>query len=92
MGLELKQSKTSITHTDKLYLGNVGFDFLGFNIRRYSVGVNSRNKFGSNYKTIIKPCKKGIKSHYNDLVRVIENTNNSYSYCNSTQPYNKGMV
>nr|YP_009172363.1 hypothetical protein [Ulva fasciata]ALG35722.1 hypothetical protein [Ulva fasciata] len=75
MGLELKESKTSITHTDSVHLGKVGFDFLGFNIRRYSVGVNSRNKFGSSFKTIIKPSKEGIKSHYSDLVRVIGNTN-----------------
>lgn len=29
MGLELKESKTGITHTDNIYLGRVGFDFFG---------------------------------------------------------------
>jgi RNA-directed DNA polymerase len=30
MGLELKPSKTKITHTLCTHNGNVGFDFLGF--------------------------------------------------------------
>jgi hypothetical protein len=38
MGLELKPSKTRLTHTlDKLE-GNVGFEFLGFHIQQYKVG------------------------------------------------------
>lgn len=32
-GLELKASKTRITHTRTCYQGNVGFEFLGFSIR-----------------------------------------------------------
>ena len=32
MGLELKPSKTQITHTLNHHEGNVGFDFLGFHI------------------------------------------------------------
>src|SRR4051794_7381421 len=38
MGLELKPSKTTITHTLTPYAGQVGFDFLGFEIRQYRVG------------------------------------------------------
>ena len=38
MGLELKPSKTSLTHTFHKYEGKVGFDFLGHTIRQYKVG------------------------------------------------------
>ena len=30
MGLELKPSKTKVSHTLKTHQGNVGFDFVGF--------------------------------------------------------------
>ena len=40
MGLELKPSKTRITHTLKEIDGSVGFNFLGFNIRQYPRGKN----------------------------------------------------
>ena len=43
-GLELSQEKTKITHIDK------GFDFLGFNLRKYKG------------RLLIKPAKKGIKT------------------------------
>lgn len=35
MGLEMKPSKTRIVHTLEKHDGEVGFDFLGFNIRQY---------------------------------------------------------
>lgn len=39
MGLELNPSKTKVTHTLEVHEGNnVGFNFLGFNIRQYKVG------------------------------------------------------
>jgi RNA-directed DNA polymerase len=38
MGLEMKPSKTRITHTLKAVDGPAGFDFLGFNIRQYPRG------------------------------------------------------
>jgi RNA-directed DNA polymerase len=38
MELELKPSKTQITHTLSRYEGKTGFDFLGFTIRQFSVG------------------------------------------------------
>ena len=43
-GLELSEEKTKITHIDQ------GFDFLGFNVRKY------------NSKLLIKPSKKNIKN------------------------------
>ncbi len=67
MGLELKPSKTRITHTLTPHEGNVGFDFLGCNIRQYPVG---RTHTGKNtkgvplgFKTIIKPSKDAVKRH-----------------------------
>jgi len=38
MGLEMKPSKTRITHTLHALDGPAGFDFLGFNIRQYERG------------------------------------------------------
>ncbi|NEO10587.1 reverse transcriptase domain-containing protein, partial [Moorena sp. SIO3I8] len=63
MGLELKPSKTKITHTFD------GFNFLGFNIRQYKVGKN-HSKQG--FKTIIKPSKEKVLEHYGQLSRVID--------------------
>jgi len=67
MGLELKPSKTRITHTLAPYEGTVGFEFLGFSIRQYPVG---KNHTGTNsqgvplgFKTIIKPSKEAAKRH-----------------------------
>lgn len=53
-GLVLSNEKTKITHIDE------GFDFLGFNVRKYSG------------KLIIKPTKKAIKDfldHIRDFIR-----------------------
>lgn len=44
LGLELKPSKTRISHTLQEYEGNIGFDFLGFNIRQYEVGKTHSGK------------------------------------------------
>jgi RNA-directed DNA polymerase len=38
MGLEMKPSKTRITHTLEATDGNLGFDFLGFHFRQYPRG------------------------------------------------------
>ena len=51
-GLELSEEKTLITHVDE------GFDFLGFNVRKY------------NGKLLIKPSKNAIKS-LKDKIREI---------------------
>lgn len=48
-GLELSEEKTRITPIDE------GFDFLGFNIRKYG------------NKLLIKPSKKGVKVFLNDV-------------------------
>jgi RNA-directed DNA polymerase len=75
MGLELKLSKTKITHTLTEHEGNIGFDFLGFNIRQYKVG---KNRSGSNkggklgFKTLIKPSAEKVKTHLRKLREIVE--------------------
>ena len=54
-GLELSQEKTKITHIDE------GFDFLGFNVRKYSG------------KLLINPSKKSVKGFLQE-VRVLIKT------------------
>ncbi|HIE02161.1 MAG TPA: group II intron reverse transcriptase/maturase [Thiotrichaceae bacterium] len=61
MGVELNESKTRISHT------STGFDFLGFNIRQYSVTSNKQG-----FKTIIKPSKDSIKKHLNAIHDVLK--------------------
>ena len=74
-GLELKPSKTRITHTLQEYEGNVGFDFLGFTIRQFLVGKHHSGKTSKGkklgYKTIIKPSKNKVKAHIKSMARVI---------------------
>ena len=53
-GLELSETKTKITHIDE------GFDFLGFQIRKYQG------------KLLIKPSKKGIKSFLDEVREVMK--------------------
>ncbi|MEL6136949.1 MAG: group II intron reverse transcriptase/maturase [Cyanobacteria bacterium J06626_18] len=70
MGLELKPSKTRITHTLVPFQGQVGFDFLGYEVRQYSVG-KTHSKRG--FKTIIKPSKEAQIRHSHrirDIVKV----------------------
>jgi RNA-directed DNA polymerase len=76
VGLELKPSKTRISHTLNKYEGNTGFDFLGFNIRQYEVGQTHTglNTIGVplGFKTILKPSKEKIKSHNKKIGDVID--------------------
>jgi RNA-directed DNA polymerase len=80
LDLELKPSKTRITHTLNEYKGQKpGFDFLGFNIRQYKVGKyqsgKSTNKEKLGFKTVIKPSDKSTKEHYQNLAEIIRNHN-----------------
>ncbi len=67
IGLELKPSKTRISHTLNRYEGSTGFDFLGFDIPQYEVGKTHTGKSTHSvllgFKTIIKPSKDKIKLH-----------------------------
>jgi RNA-directed DNA polymerase len=76
MGLELKPSKTRLTHTlHKYEEQQPGFDFLGFNIRQYPVGKyqsGQNNGTMLGFKTLIKPSKKKLKQHAESLGRIIK--------------------
>jgi RNA-directed DNA polymerase len=67
MGLELKPSKTQVTHTLHRNEGTPGFDFLGFNIRHHPVGKyrSGRHPTGRplGFKTIVKPSTTTVKQH-----------------------------
>ncbi|MBX9256501.1 group II intron reverse transcriptase/maturase [Desmonostoc muscorum CCALA 125] len=76
MGLELKPSKTHLTHTLYEFEGNVGFDFLGFNIRQFPAGKNRSSK-GTNgkllgFKPLITPSAKKVKQHLENIGKVIK--------------------
>lgn len=53
-GLELSQEKTRIVHIDE------GFDFLGWNFRKYSE------------KLLIKPSRKNVKTFYSKVSEIIQ--------------------
>lgn len=76
MSLKLKPSKTRISHTFTPYKGNVGFDFLGFNIRQYPVGKHHSgcNTCGEKlgFKTLIKPSKAKVARHIQKLRETID--------------------
>lgn len=76
LGLELKPSKTKLTHTLNEYEGNVGFNFLGFTIRQFPTGKHqsSKNTKGETlgFKTLIKPSQESIKRHTEKLRKTIK--------------------
>ncbi len=78
VGLELKPSKTRITHTLNQHNGNVGFDFLGFHIRQYRVGRTHSGKTCGRkpkllgFKTIIKPSKEALYRHYQAIQKIVD--------------------
>jgi RNA-directed DNA polymerase len=75
MGLELKPSKTRVTHTLRPHDGAPGFDFLGFHIRQFPVGhPHARtNRYGQVLacKTIIKPSPSAQQRHLASLAEII---------------------
>ncbi|BAZ18976.1 reverse transcriptase (plasmid) [Calothrix sp. NIES-4071] len=76
-GLELKPSKTRLTHTLSTFEGQKpGFDFLGFNIRQFPKGKHhtGKNTKGEKlgFKTIITPSQEKVKAHYDHLAHVID--------------------
>jgi RNA-directed DNA polymerase len=58
-GLELSKEKTKITHIEK------GFDFLGFNLRKYKD------------KLLIKPAKRGIETFLSNIRDTISSKKNA---------------
>jgi len=75
MGLELKPSKTQLTHTLNSHEGKVGFDFLGFTIRQFPVGKyqSGRNNQGIplGHKTLIKPSQEKLKYHVKKVRSIV---------------------
>ncbi|WP_293163520.1 group II intron reverse transcriptase/maturase [Okeania sp. SIO2C9] len=66
VGLELKPEKTKIAHTLEEHEGNKpGFDFLGFTIRQWNIKTTKKE-----FKTLIKPSSKSIKTHYRKLADI----------------------
>jgi RNA-directed DNA polymerase len=67
IGLELKPSKTRMTHTLHPVDGPVGFDLLGFTVRQYPVGRTHSGKMQHGqrrgFKTNITPSKEALKRH-----------------------------
>ncbi|MDJ0800490.1 MAG: group II intron reverse transcriptase/maturase [Calothrix sp. MO_167.B12] len=76
LGLRLKPSKTKITHTLENYQGNVGFDFLGYNIRQYDCGKNRGIKDTRGNKLdfipLTKPSDEAVKRHLRRLGEIID--------------------
>ncbi|VXD13852.1 RNA-directed DNA polymerase [Planktothrix serta PCC 8927] len=76
MGLELKPSKTKLTHTLNEIDGNVGFEFLGFHIQQHKVGnyrcANNSKGTPLGFNTIITPSKTKIKTHLVKITEVID--------------------
>jgi RNA-directed DNA polymerase len=76
MELELKPSKTRISHTLCEYQGNTGFDFLGFNIRQYPISIKRSGKSSKGeplgFKTLIKPSQSAIKRHVEEIGNIIQ--------------------
>lgn len=73
MGLELKETKTHITHTlngGKEY--KTGFNFLGFKIIQVKVGKHQTWTQGRGFKTLITPSKEKIKTHAKKLAEEIQ--------------------
>jgi RNA-directed DNA polymerase len=77
MGLEMKPSKTRITHTLEQVDGNTGFDFLGFHVRQYKKGKDHSAKGPRGdplgFKTLITPCPEAVKAHTKKLKAIIRN-------------------
>ena len=76
IGLELKPSKTRISHSLEKYQGNVGFNFLGFTIRQFPVGKTHTGKDTKGkplgFKTIITPSKEGVQRHLQEMREIIQ--------------------
>ncbi len=79
MGLELKPSKTRITHTLHPLDGQRGFDFLGFWVRQHRVGKTHSGRLPQGpqpsvllgFKTIISPSHAAQRRHSRALSEVL---------------------
>lgn len=98
MGLELKPSKTQISHTLHKYEGRTGFVFLGFSIRQFQVGKchTGKNTKGQplGFKTIITPSKQNLKEHTLKIATLIDrhSTSTQEVLINSLTPAIRGWT
>lgn len=76
IGLELKPSKTRISHTFHKHEDNVGFDFLGFTVRQFPVGKCHSGKSSNGkllgFKTITTPSKTKLNTHMQRIGKLID--------------------
>ena len=91
MNLELKPSKTRIIHT---HIGTSGVEpgceFLSFKIRQYGIGKYQRKKMGLPFKTLIKPSKRGIKTHLLKIKKQIYKTKDTGALVRKLGPIIRG--
>lgn len=66
IGLELSSEKTNITHISE------GFDFLGFNIRKYT-HKSSRSKYHQRGQLLIKPQKEKVINFLSRIQGLLDN-------------------
>lgn len=71
MGLEMKLSKTRITHTLNEIDGPAGFEFLGFNIRQYDRGENRGIRIGSGDRRSFTPSIRPSQTSQKRLLRKV---------------------
>ena len=76
LDLELKPSKTRISHTLMSYSGEKpGLNFLGYHIYQYKAGKCKSGKFRGKllgFRTTIRPSKEAQKRHYEKIAKVID--------------------
>lgn len=65
IGLQLKASKTHISHTLTPHDGRVGFDFLGFTVKQHRIGKYQTRRYTGQEgcKTLIRPSQSGRAKH-----------------------------
>jgi RNA-directed DNA polymerase len=81
LGLELKPSKTRLTHTLDDQGEGCGFNFLGFHVRQYPKGKyrSGKTKGGEalGFKTIIKPGKEKVLLHQRKVAEIVRRMSSS---------------
>jgi RNA-directed DNA polymerase len=85
-GLELKESKTKISHIQD------GFDFLGFNISRKKYNPFLNNHTEQSTVLIIKPSDKAVKSIIEKIRKIIVNHNEITKIISELNPVLRGWA
>lgn len=86
IGLQLKAEKTRLAHTlypENSEDGKAGFDFLGYHIQQYQVGINRSDKNSKGkplgFCTTITPAKSACESHQKAIKEVLRKYKSSSS-------------